>query len=216
MTVITETEKSLYLATADAEVARVIKDALPDTYDISLYHDLDNLLDALKAHSAELVLCHQILLDDHPEQVIGQLKKICPDGRILVIGPPRPIPVQIAALKQGARGYFNQNLPMSKLQEALLLISNGEVWVERHVISGLIDEISHIPEISEQQRRAAGTLSPKELEVAKMVSHGATNKMIARNMNITERTVKAHLTTIFQKMNLPDRLSLAIVFRDLR
>ena len=105
---------------------------------------------------------------------------------------------------------------MSKLQEALLLISNGEVWVERHVISGLIDEISHIPEVSEQQRRAAKTLSPKELEVAKMVSHGATNKMIARNMNITERTVKAHLTTIFQKMNLPDRLSLAIVFRDLR
>ena len=62
----------------------------------------------------------------------------------------------------------------------------------------------------------AETLSPKELEVAKMVSHGATNKMIARNMNITERTVKAHLTTIFQKMSLPDRLSLAIVFRDLR
>jgi DNA-binding NarL/FixJ family response regulator len=40
--------------------------------------------------------------------------------------------------------------------------------------------------------------------------------MIARTMNITERTVKAHLTAIFQKMNIPDRLSLAIFFRDLR
>jgi len=216
MTVITETEKSLYLATADTEVARVITDALLALYDVSLYKDINGLLDALKKQTAELVLCHQFLLDENPAQVISELKKLCPDGRILVIGPPRPIPVQIAALKQGARGYFNQNLPMSKLQEALLLILNGEVWVERHVISGLIDEISHIPEVSEKQRKAADTLSPKELEVAKMVSHGATNKMIARNMNITERTVKAHLTTIFQKMSLPDRLSLAIVFRDLR
>jgi DNA-binding NarL/FixJ family response regulator len=40
--------------------------------------------------------------------------------------------------------------------------------------------------------------------------------MIARTMNITERTVKAHLTTIFQKMEIADRLSLAIFFRDLR
>ena len=216
MTVITETEKSLYLATADADVARVITDALPALYEVSLYKDINGLLDALKKQTAELVLCHQFLLDDNPDQVISELKKLFPDSRILVIGPPRPIPVQIAALKQGARGYFNQNLPMSKLQEALLLILNGEVWVERHVISGLIDEISHIPEVSEKQRKAAETLSPKELEVAKMVSHGATNKMIARNMNITERTVKAHLTTIFQKMSLPDRLSLAIVFRDLR
>lgn len=216
MTVITETEKSLYLATADTDVARVITDALPAMYDVSLYKDISGLLEALTKQTAELVLCHQFLLDGNPSKIIGQLKNLCPDSRILVIGPPRPIPIQIEALKQGARGYFNQNLPMSKLQEALLLISNGEVWIERHVISRLIDEISHIPEVSATQRRAAETLSPKELEVAKMVSHGATNKMIARNMNITERTVKAHLTTIFQKMSLPDRLSLAIVFRELR
>lgn len=216
MTVITETEKSLYLATADADVARVITDALPDIYDVTHYGDIAQLQIALEQQTADLVLCHQLLLDGNADQQISQLKKLCPQARILIIGPPQPIPVQIAALKQGARGYFNQNTPMNKLQDALRLISNGEVWVERHVISTLIDEISHFPEVNEQQRRAAATLSPKELEVAKMVSHGATNKMIARNMDITERTVKAHLTTIFQKMGLPDRLSLAIVFRDLR
>lgn len=217
MTVITETEKSLYLATADADVARVITDALPDIYDVTYCDDITQLRAALERQTADLVLCHQHLLDGGAEQQISQLKKLSPETRILIIGPPQPIPVQIAALKQGARGYFNQqNTPMSKLQDALRLIINGEVWVERHVMSTLIDEISHFPEVNEQQRSAAETLSPKELEVAKMVSHGATNKMIARNMGITERTVKAHLTAIYQKMDLPDRLSLAIVFRDLR
>lgn len=216
MTVITETEKSLYLATADVEVARAITDALPGIYDVTHCGDMTQLQVALEQQTADLVLCHQHLLDGDAVQQIGHIKKLCPEGRILIIGPPQPIPVQIAALKQGARGYFNQNTPMSKLQDALRLIINGEVWVERHVISTLIDEISHFPEVNEQQRHAVATLSPKELEVARMVSHGATNKMIARNMDITERTVKAHLTTIFQKMGLPDRLSLAIVFRELR
>ena len=53
MTVITETERSLYLATADTEVARVITDALPAIYDVSLYQDIKGLLNALKNRSAE-------------------------------------------------------------------------------------------------------------------------------------------------------------------
>ena len=123
---------------------------------------------------------------------------------------------QIELLKQGARGYFDTSLSLDTLSEAIQCVLHGEVWIERHVISGLIDELTHLPEISVEQRQAVSTLSPKELEVAQRVSHGATNKMIAQNMTITERTVKAHLTTIFQKMGLADRLSLAIFFRDLR
>jgi DNA-binding NarL/FixJ family response regulator len=147
---------------------------------------------------------------------MATLTQRCASSRILVVGPPRSVAIQIAVLKQGARGYFNQELPLTKLHEALQLVIHGEVWVERHVISGLIDELSHMPAISEEQQQALQSLSPKELDVAKLVSHGATNKMIAKAMNITERTVKAHLTAIFQKMNLADRLSLAIFFRDLR
>jgi DNA-binding NarL/FixJ family response regulator len=105
---------------------------------------------------------------------------------------------------------------LDKFDEALQLILHGEVWVERYVISGLIDELTHKPTISDEQKQALETLSSKEGEVAKLVSHGATNKMIARQLNITERTVKAHLTSIFNKMGLKDRLSLAIFFRDLR
>jgi DNA-binding NarL/FixJ family response regulator len=119
-------------------------------------------------------------------------------------------------LKHGARGYFNEALPLDKLNEALQLILHGEVWVERYVISGLIDELTHTPSISDEQKQALDSLSPKELEVSKLVSHGATNKLIAKQLNITERTVKAHLTAIFHKMGLKDRLALAIFFRDLR
>jgi len=195
---------------------KAIKQALPEVYDFNDFDDLDAMLLAAADDAPPIILCHQSLFEGDYNHQLASLTQQCGTSRVLIIGPPRPMAIQIAALKQGARGYFNDDLPLEKLHDAMQLILNGEVWVERHVISGLIDELTHKPQISDAQRQALETLSPKEMEVAKQVSHGATNKMIARQMNITERTVKAHLTAIFQKMNLPDRLSLAILFRDLR
>jgi DNA-binding NarL/FixJ family response regulator len=157
-----------------------------------------------------------MLLEEDQALVLSRLKITSPNAQILVIGPRQPLETQIKALKYGARGYFDSALPIPKLMNAIHDVLHGEVWIERHVISGLIDELVHVPELTEEQRIALDSLSPKELEVAKLVSHGATNKMIANKLAITERTVKAHLTTIFQKMAISDRLSLAIFFRDLR
>lgn len=210
------TAASLLVAVPEQQQAEAIKQALPDIYAVSAYKDMASLQAIAVEGKPQLILCHQCFFEADDNNLLSELARQCPDSRIMILGPPRPMTIQIAALKQGARGYFNEELPLDKLHNALQLILHGEVWVERHVISGLIDELTQHPEISEQQQQALETLSPKEMEVAKLVSHGATNKMIARQMDITERTVKAHLTTIFQKMQLPDRLSLAIFFRDLR
>ncbi len=213
----TMTETRLFLLIPEKSRLDSIRQALPVAYDINEFDDINAMLVAVAEDEApSLILCHQSLFEGDYNHQLSALTQQCPKSRVLIIGPSRPMTIQIAALKQGARGYFNEDLPLEKLHDAMQLVLNGEVWVERHVISGLIDELTHKPKISDAQRQALETLSPKEMEVANLVSHGATNKMIARQMNITERTVKAHLTAIFQKMNLPDRLSLAILFRDLR
>ena len=207
----------VFLGFATTAKASQIVATLPDKFVATIYRDLDSLIGAMTQKSPDIILCDQLLLDNNQAQVLTQIKSVAPTTRILIVGGQRSVDVQIAALKQGARGYFNdETLPISKIYDAIDLIMHGQVWVERRLISGLIDEMNHAPQVDNAHRRALKTLSPKEFEVATLVSHGATNKMIAKNMNITERTVKAHLTMIFQKMNLPDRLSLAIVFRDLR
>jgi len=203
---------SMIIAIPDEHFRQQINAALATHYAVEPHADLSNLGDS----SPALVLCHQQFFEGESAHNLADVTKQFPDSRVVVIGPSRPVSIQIEALKLGARGYFDESMPLDKLDSALQLILHGEVWVERHVISGLIDELTHTPTLTDEQRHALDTLSPKELEVAKRVSHGATNKMIANAMNITERTVKAHLTAIFQKMNLVDRLSLAIFFRDLR
>lgn len=212
----TMTQTSLFIVMPDEQSQADVRDNLPDIYAVSGFSDLDTMFSLTEENMPQLIICHQSLFEDAESDRLTNLAQRCSESRIMIMGPPRPMTIQIAALKQGARGYFNEELPLTKLDGALQLILHGEVWVERHVISGLIEELTHTPTMTDQQKQALESLSPKELEVAKLVSHGATNKMIAREMDITERTVKAHLTTIFQKMSLPDRLSLAIFFRDFR
>lgn len=201
---------------ADQSLANAIQDNVSDDYILSIDNKVEDIVARITDSKPDIILCAQTLLEPDQSVVLATLKTACPTSRILAIGPSRPIEIQVAALKHGARGYFDITLPLPTINAALAGLMRGEVWVERHVISGLIDELVLVPEISDQQRKTIESLSPKELEVAKLVSHGATNKMIAHQMMITERTVKAHLTATFQKMNLPDRLSLAIFFRDLR
>jgi two-component system, NarL family, nitrate/nitrite response regulator NarL len=207
---------TLFVVIPDEQIRKNIVKGLSSFYSCIEFDDIASVSAAPDEQNTTLILCHHSLVEEQQTAVLSTLKEQVPSSKTLIFGPGKPIETQISALKHGARGYFNEILPIEKLAEALNLVLNGEVWVERHVISGLIDEIVEIPTISETQRVALDTLTPKEIEVAQQVSYGATNKMIAKTMNITDRTVKAHLTTIFQKMEIPDRLSLAIFFRDLR
>jgi len=216
MTDVTLAKTTLFVAIADKQARQKIVEALSSYYSCSEFDELSSLLEAVGEAKPALIICHQSLVGETQSLVLSDIKAKSTDSKVLITGPSRPIEIQIVALKHGARGYFDQTLPLTKLHEALKIIFYGEVWVERHVISGLIDEIAEVPVISDEQRAGLESLSPKELEVSEQVSYGATNKMIAKSMNITERTVKAHLTTTFQKMGIPDRLSLAIFFRDLR
>lgn len=205
----------LQLIIPDDELLKAIKLEVAGRYEV-LDSTFNDYLESSESQGVGLVLCHQSVIEADQLTVIAKIKASSPQARILVVGQTCTSQEQVALLKHGIRGYYDCAQSLDRLNAAIYCILHGEVWVERNVISGLVDEITHLPEVSEKQRQAIATLSPKELEVAQLVSHGATNKMIANKMTITERTVKAHLTAIFHKLEIADRLSLAILFRDLR
>ncbi len=207
---------ALSLLIVDDKLRADITALVEPRYNCNDYSTLDTLLSHQTDNTVELILISYQFLAQKEQEILALIKQQWSEAHILVIGPSIDIKDQVKILRYGARGYFDVNLLNEKLCFALDSILHGEVWVERHVISGLIDQLSKPPELSEQDRQKLDLLSPKELEVANLVSHGATNKIIANKMNITERTVKAHLTTIYNKMAIPDRLSLAIFFRDTR
>jgi len=204
----------IYLVLADNELRETILTGLPNEYNSSCFETVHGLVKAISDEQPAIILCHNDVLNEN--DITLSSIKILTSARILLMGSEQTIDEQIAVLKQGARGYFDSSSSIEKLYDALHSVLHGEVWVKRDVISELVDGFTKGSEVSTEQRTRLAQLTPKEIDTAEQVSHGATNKMIAKEMDITERTVKAHLTAIFQKLDVPDRLSLAILFRDLR
>jgi len=130
---------------------------------------------------------------------------------------------QVAALVTGASGYFESDISEAALLKAVECVINGDIWIKRQLIPKVLDTLVSAKNRKkiEQQERSMNrdeilrALSKREGDVAKMISLGESNKNIADKLFISERTVKAHLTSIFKKLNIPDRLHLAVLLKEI-
>jgi DNA-binding NarL/FixJ family response regulator len=121
----------------------------------------------------------------------------------------------LAALKVGARGYCNLDMDPQLLKKAVTVVVKGEIWVARNVFAPLLEELTSLTERRHKEfppnlDTRLDRLTPREREIAQLIGGGASNKEIAGRLDITEATVKAHLTAIFRKLGLSDRLGLAL------
>ena len=113
------------------------------------------------------------------------------------------------ALQAGCRGYTHIFSTPDILQAVAHTIENGSVWVNHGLLSSLIARVQPTAARPDAPRLAG--LSPREMEVAKQVAQGKNNKQVAQQLGITERTVKAHLTSVYEKLQIKDRLQLAVL-----
>ena len=124
---------------------------------------------------------------------------------------------QHALFKAGAHGFCKENISDALLNRAVQMVCEGEYWIQRKLIARIISDLAWgLTDTHENTSRvdnnAINALTPRELEVARMVRLGGNNKMIARKLDISERTVKAHLSAIFRKLEIQNRLHLALYF----
>ena len=111
-----------------------------------------------------------------------------------------------ALLQKGLKGYANTYIHLLHLNQAIEVINSGNIWLYPSFMQELITSSVTKNDIKDE---ILDQLTSREKETALLVAEGKTNKEIAIALNITERTVKAHLTSIYTKTGLTDRLSLA-------
>jgi len=123
------------------------------------------------------------------------------------------------ALALGAAGCCNTHAAPDVLRQVALVVSNGGLWVGQSLLQKLVGATSHrlgqFPPEGKIDDWSA-LLSQREAQVARLVSAGSSNREIADRLAITERTVKAHLTAIFEKLGLRDRLQLSLRINGLK
>ena len=119
------------------------------------------------------------------------------------------------ALDVGARGYVHTLAAADVLNQVALVVINQGVWVGQELLAKVLGgAFKAIQQRAEHDRYQHSDylklLTERERGVAMAVANGATNKEVARQLDITERTVKAHLSAIFRKLSVRDRLQLIL------
>lgn len=121
----------------------------------------------------------------------------------------------LLALSQGAVGYCHAYSAPEVLVEVKEVVTHGGIWLGRDLLQRLIEVSTHLTgSRPERVAHALELLSEREREVAVEAAKGLSNKEIARLLDITERTVKAHLSATFERLGIKDRLQLALILND--
>ena len=135
-----------------------------------------------------------------------------PDTKVLVLSTYDDDRYIAESIRAGARGYLLKDMPSEELAEAIRLTQR----VYTQLAPGLLEKVLHRPATDPDSNQAEPVkpvetgLTARELEVMKLVGTGATNREIAQQLFISEGTVKTHVTSIFNRLNLKNRAQLAI------
>jgi DNA-binding NarL/FixJ family response regulator len=156
----------------------------------------------------------QILLVD--AQIAGALD-FCRELRlngvrpwVILAGADRDERWAVEALKTGVRGILPKSATVENLLKAIRVVHQGELWAIKRVIALTVEELAARSVNPPVGKLAFGErLSPREQEIVQLIVGGLSNLEAANRLGITEATVKAHLTHIFQKLALRGRAQLA-------
>ncbi|HLA06911.1 MAG TPA: response regulator transcription factor [Anaerolineales bacterium] len=185
---------------------RAVLDLVPD---IELVGEAENGKQAVKM---DLELRPDVILMDlmMPEMdgiaCIREVKSKRPEARILVLTNFAGEDMIFPAIKAGAMGYHLKDSSPEALVEAIRQVHHGESSLHPLIAKKVLEEL-HAPS---QQRLSNEPLTPRELEVLRLIAQGHENKEIAEHLVVSEATVRTHVSNILGKLHLASRTQAAL------
>jgi two-component system, NarL family, nitrate/nitrite response regulator NarL len=142
------------------------------------------------------------------------IQGLSPLTRVLVISDSLTTSEGISVLKAGAKGYCSSHINAALLKKAVKTVLQNELWAGHKVVTKLVEEMTALSRhemLTARSKTPLDTLSARKRQIADLVIKGHPNKEIASRLNISEATVKSHLTAIFHRLQLSGRLKLALL-----
>ena len=208
------------IASSDSELSMRFTGILGSSCSVTSVSGWSETIARMASATHHVVILEPALARSGVVDAVTEISSTSGDTHIIVVdNPPLTETDQVELFKLGVHGFCQRDISPELLVKAVESVVNGELWMQRSLITRIIDELTQ----SGASTKTADSLSngspiecltPRELEVARMVNKGGNNKLIARSLDISERTVKAHLSSIFRKLNIENRLHLAIFFHD--
>lgn len=152
-----------------------------------------------------------LLLDINMPEINGieVLKKMKADNsqiKVLILTVHNEMDYLMKAVDIGVDGYILKDSESSELKKAIMAVKDGENYIQPSLIPALNSQLVN----RDSDKDMISSLTNRELEVLVQVANGMFNKEIATNLNISERTVKNHISNIFKKIDVSDRTQAAV------
>ncbi|SMB22303.1 DNA-binding response regulator in two-component regulatory system with NarX (or NarQ) [Sterolibacterium denitrificans] len=156
-----------------------------------------------------------VLLDIHMPGIAGReavslVIDEAPDARVLMLTVSEDVDDLMQALRAGAHGYLLKNIETDFLVNAIRSAVDGESVMSPQMTSKLMKSVSEPQAAPSPAGADKERLSPREREILGFLTRGASNKEIARSLDLAESTVKIHVQNILKKLNLLSRVQAAV------
>ena len=149
-------------------------------------------------------------------RTLEAVKRLRPEIRQIVIGPEGDDELVLKTITAGARAYLDSAADPHTVRMAIEIVVSGSIWAPRKLLSCLIDRLLAVPGVTATNALGRMQLTSREREVLDLILQARSNREIAEQLDIEERTVKAHVGRLMRKTGAENRIELLIRAVNLR
>jgi len=168
--------------------------------------DGEECLRLLEKNNPDVLLLDINMPKKNGIEVLSEIRKNGSDIKVLMLTVHNEVEYLIKAIDIGVDGYILKDSESAELKKAILTLMNGEKYIQPSLIPALNARLINIDEDKDKIEQ----LTKREIEVLAKVAKGMFNREIAISLNISERTVKNHISNIFKKIQVSDRTQAAV------
>lgn len=191
------------------DVLRGLVSSLPNLVVAGTVEDGHRAVEAVRSLRPEILLLDLLMPNLPGLEALRELVENASTTRTIILSSSVSKRQIVEALQLGARGILLKD-SLTYLPEAIREVAEGHYWVTDRATPNIAELLRELQQNGEQETRKTFGLTPRELEVVALVAEGLPNKEIADRLKITEETVKRHLTNIFDKVGMSNRVELAL------
>jgi DNA-binding NarL/FixJ family response regulator len=140
--------------------------------------------------------------------ILDSIRRARPALKLIVIGPEGNDELVLESIIAGARAYLDLTADIEMVRQAIEVVTSGSIWAPRRLLSKLIDRLLKVPDSSLTNSNLH--LTAREKEVLELILQARSNREIARQLGIEERTVKAHVGRLMRKTGADNRIELTM------